>query len=216
MNLRCLFRNWRGMAAALCLILMMPTSLLAEGNDKASREREMLRRAQQELRRLQQENAELLRGKQKAEADLQAAAAEAAGLGAARERSAALEAQLARLRQEAADLGGRQASAEAQVRDLGQQGEEARRTLAERDAQIQHLSAQIDRTEVQRSACEAKNARLFEHAEVLLQRYRDKGVMDALAQREPVFGFKEVEVENTVQEYRDKLAEQKLPASPPP
>ena len=39
----------------------------------------------------------------------------------------------------------------------------------------------------------------------LMTRYHRKGVWDAILQREPVTGLKEVEMQNVLQEYQDKL-----------
>lgn len=53
--------------------------------------------------------------------------------------------------------------------------------------------------------CETKNARLVEANLELLHRYENKGVFDALFQREPVTGLKQVEIESLIEEYRDKM-----------
>lgn len=55
--------------------------------------------------------------------------------------------------------------------------------------------------------CEQKNLTLYEVNLELLDRYDKKGVLDSLLQVEPVTGLSQVEMENLVQEYRDKIEE---------
>ncbi|MCI0749540.1 MAG: hypothetical protein L0Y32_03190 [Nevskiales bacterium] len=80
------------------------------------------------------------------------------------------------------------------------------RTLAEK--------GQLEQTATERGQqleqCATKNARLHELNSELLQRYADKGVFDALVQREPLTGLKQVELENRVQDLQDKLDEQRV------
>lgn len=54
-------------------------------------------------------------------------------------------------------------------------------------------------------SCESKNTELVRVNRELLDRYRKKGVFDALLQREPLTQLKRVEIENTVQEYQDRI-----------
>jgi len=54
-------------------------------------------------------------------------------------------------------------------------------------------------------SCESKNTELVQINRELLDRYQKKGVFDALLQREPLTQLKRVEIENTVQEYQDRI-----------
>lgn len=58
--------------------------------------------------------------------------------------------------------------------------------------------------------CTQKNAKLYDLNHELVQRYADKGVLDALVQREPFTGLKRVQVENVTQDLQDKLDEQRI------
>ena len=53
--------------------------------------------------------------------------------------------------------------------------------------------------------CVAKNVQLYQVNRELLQQYEGKGVMASLLQKEPLTGLKQVEIENLVEEYRDKI-----------
>ncbi|MFX9634859.1 hypothetical protein ABNJ30_20120, partial [Acinetobacter baumannii] len=79
-------------------------------------------------------------------------------------------------------------------------------TLATREADLSKVSAALEQSKNAHAGCEAKNEKLYEYGQAILQKYQHKGVWDALKQKEPVTGIGEVQVDNVVQEYRDKLA----------
>ena len=62
-------------------------------------------------------------------------------------------------------------------------------------------------------ACEQKNLKLYQLNREILTQYRDKGVLGALAQAEPLTGIESVRMENILEEYRDKLDAQKVGAA---
>lgn len=62
--------------------------------------------------------------------------------------------------------------------------------------------------------CGSKNTRLYEVNLELLDRYENKGVWDALLQREPVTQLKRVEIENIVEEYKYKISQQRVHVQP--
>ncbi len=67
------------------------------------------------------------------------------------------------------------------------------------------LQETLKSAHAQTTACETKNLALYRFGTELLEHYRDKGVWDALLQKEPVAQLKDVEIENLLAEYRDKL-----------
>lgn len=71
------------------------------------------------------------------------------------------------------------------------------------------LNAQTDNF----SLCYANNKKLYEINKELLSKYKDKGAMAALLQKEPFTGVSQVEVENLIQDYQYKLDDLKLPTS---
>lgn len=54
--------------------------------------------------------------------------------------------------------------------------------------------------------CENKNLELLKTTRVMMDSINSRGVFDTLLGKEPVFGFKGIEIENMIQEYQDKLA----------
>jgi chromosome segregation ATPase len=57
---------------------------------------------------------------------------------------------------------------------------------------------------------ERKNTELFKLGNEILTRYEKFGLGDALAAREPFTGLARVKLENLVQDYQDKIADQKV------
>jgi chromosome segregation ATPase len=199
----------------LAVVAMQATDALAQDG---SREREMLRRVQAALQRSEQEKAKLQEEKSKLEqekADL-AAKLQATGkvqkeLSAARKKQGE-QAQLIEQTQRQLDL------SKAKAAELETKLEKMTRRASSSEDQGKQLGAQIkdlgEKLEQQRAiigrqtqmvqACDERNAKLVGLTNELVAKYRDKGVWDALAQREPFTGIQEVRIQNAMQEYREK------------
>ena len=91
-----------------------------------------------------------------------------------------------------------------QAIDFGQSKEAARAKLA------------LDVIELQRKVAdrEAKNRELFQIGSEILSRYEKFGLGTALTAREPFTGITRVKLRTLVQDYSDKLADQKIKAEP--
>ena len=90
-------------------------------------------------------------------------------------------------------------------------------TIKSRDAEKGTLNARglqqreiIGRQAQIIQACEEKNVALYQLGTDLLQRYRNKGVMDAVKQAEPFTQLERVKVENLLQEYAEKMDAKKI------
>ncbi|SEH65962.1 hypothetical protein [Magnetospirillum fulvum] len=72
-----------------------------------------------------------------------------------------------------------------------------------------HLAGQTE-TLIRRSeSCEAKNAALYKVGAEILDRYAARDIAETLLDREPFLGVKKVELQSLVQDYQDKLLDQK-------
>lgn len=58
-------------------------------------------------------------------------------------------------------------------------------------------------------SCEDKNIKMYQATREMLKNYSGQSLWSRLVQAEPVFQFNSVELENIIQEYEDKLIEQK-------
>jgi hypothetical protein len=222
------FASWgRG---AVCLLLAagfaVSPALAQEQEDK--RAKEALRRLQLQQRDFNEQKAALEQAKAKAEKDLADKDKELKRLQA---RLKKLEAgnkdaesdlklageQLKQARAESADLGVKLALERERADKSGDDFRQSQAALEKTEAERRTLDA---RTLEQREivgrqarliqACEEKNAELARIGGDLLQRYRDKGFVDALKQNEPFTQIERVRMENLWQDYRDKLDAQKV------
>lgn len=89
------------------------------------------------------------------------------------------------------------------LEQMARQLQGSRRKTAELDSGLQALGADLQ-------LCLRRNLEIYEASLELLDAYREKGPLDALLQREPVTQLKRVEIENRIDEYRNRLEDLKL------
>jgi chromosome segregation ATPase len=82
--------------------------------------------------------------------------------------------------------------------------------LKKTEAERAKLSGQV--IELQRKVAdrETKNLAIYQLANEILKRYERFGLGDALAAKEPFTGLARVKLENYVQDYQDKIADQRV------
>ena len=133
-----------------------------------------------------------------------------AGLAAIRTERDAIRAQQSdttqRLAQERATLA--QARAQQAVQQTQLVGQQTQ--LVGQQTQLAALGTQKDALSSQLDAAVRNNLALHALGLELLSRYEGKGVLESLSAREPFLQIKRVELENLVQDYRDKLDRQRV------
>jgi chromosome segregation ATPase len=87
--------------------------------------------------------------------------------------------------------------------------EEAANVARAKDAERAKFEGEATAFKASTKSCLAKNAAFYKAGRELLQQYRSLTIGDAIAGREPVLAFKRVEVQNLLQDYHDKMLEQK-------
>jgi chromosome segregation ATPase len=206
-----------GVRTVLTLALLTAaahSSPAAAQADKSAREHEQLRRAQLQLQQEQAQNAELQRGKSEADGKLKAATDQLDALhkdaATAQGRSQSLEAELKHNRAAQSEQSARLDELNRQLAELTQKQKETAASLAQREAEVAALNTSLAGSKNDNAACQARNEQLYQDGQTLLKAYRDKGVWSALMDREPVLGLKHVQNENMDQDYRDKLAAQRM------
>lgn len=207
-------------AAALMLAAVLMFSGFAVAQDKAAREREALVRAQRAVAKLQQENAALGRERGEIAARLETAAKELADVKGdavrARGRAAATEKELGPLREERDALKQKLEAAEKQLAQTVLQCSEARQSAQQTQQRLEGEGAALDaRLKQQTTAqqtCAAANDKLYALTRELSQQYERA----ARERAEPIFGLRLVEIENQMQDYRDRADESKLPPARKP
>ncbi len=201
--------SFAALTALLVLACAVPQFAQAEDDPAVARVREMLRRTQEALRQAQSENSELTRSKADAEQKLQATTKELDAARGVSKAETALRAQLQTTKSAQDDLAQKLKDTAAQLSAANTRQSETAKELAAKEAELKETARGLDQSKAATASCEDKNLKLYGYAEALLDQYKNKGVWSALAQKEPVLGFKEVGVENVVQEYKLKFENQK-------
>lgn len=83
------------------------------------------------------------------------------------------------------------------------------------EGMLQDTETRLTAREKELSVCTADNKKLGALSRELLGRYADKGLMDAILEREPLTQLKRVELENLVQQYDDRITESSFAPSQP-
>lgn len=78
-------------------------------------------------------------------------------------------------------------------------------TLRQVEGERNQLKVTLQDRTRETESCIKKNIDLYQTNLDLVKQYKNKGVIDALFQKDPVTGLKEVEIENTVQNYKTRL-----------
>jgi chromosome segregation ATPase len=196
------------------LLAVIGVAGAADNDAKSTREREMLRRAQEALRQSQSENSSLAQSKADSEQKLKAAADR---LDAVRHSSQSEQSALRNKLKAAADaqteVTRQLEEARRQIAALTAQQKDVSGQLSGRESQLQQVRQELETSRTANAACETKNLELYEYSQQIVDRYRKKGVWAALSQKEPVLGLGGVRTENVVQEYREKIDGQRLKSS---
>lgn len=122
----------------------------------------------------------------------------------------AMQAQIAQLKTELETLKAKKTSSDGVLVKTKESLREIQENLDKTLAEKQTFEASAADRGRQLEQCTIKNTKLYELNGELLQRYARKGVMDAMAKREPFTGLKKVEMENLLQELQDKNDEQRV------
>lgn len=189
---------------ALVLLAATLAFPVAAADKKGDPAKEQMRRMQQMQRKLEQEKAQLTQEKTELDGKLKDVEGK---LDETRSQAARktnrLEKELTTTRADKESLTAKLADTEQRLAKLTEQ---QRATEAERK-RLDALAAQQKQSI---ATCEEHNAKLHGQGVALLEKYQSKRCFDAALQNEPFTGLKRVEIENFVEDSREKLDEQKL------
>jgi len=203
----------RAPVIAIFLLLFGALPLVASSADEdtTARVREMLRRTQEVLRQAQSDNADLVRAKSDAELKLKAASEQIdAAKSGSKAAQVALNAKLTSAQGTQAQLEQKLNETTERLTAANAKQVETAKQLAAREADLTQVKQTLDQSKTANASCEDKNMKLYGYAEAVLERYKNKGVWAAMSQKDPLFGLKDVEVQNVVQEYQQKFNSQKV------
>ncbi|UCV05454.1 hypothetical protein [Dechloromonas denitrificans] len=184
-------------ATVLAAVMLTAPAFAAEKN--VDRSKEQVRRLQQAQRQLEQEKAKLGEEKAAVEAELGEARKKAE---AETRRAAGLAKELSALRTARDAVAGKLAESEAELRRTQEQ-----QRLAE--AEGKRLQAALASEKQQLAVAIERNREMHKVSGEVLSLYEKKSCFDSAFQREPLTGLKRVEIENAVEDLRDKLDSQR-------
>jgi len=199
---------------ALLVMAVMPAAQ-AQRSEVESRLREMLRTTTLELRDVQSQNAEL-RAKLD-ELSAQRATPEKKPTPAVVDTAALRRAQqdAADLRRELAELRRQLDERERLIAQARQTSEQAAQFARARDSDLQQLTQRQQAFDARIEVCERHNAELVGIANEVLERYRRKGVWEAVRDNEPLLGIHRVKLETLAQDYHARIIDRKVPSAAP-
>jgi len=209
----------------LLLCLVAAGTAQADSEKKGNREREALRRVQLQLQQMQGQVSTLEQEKTQLSQDLDKAASEAKkatgraarlsrDLKAERSKRENLEKTLEQANKDLASHRERLAQTEQQLAETRSTLAKTSQTLSITEGDKRRLEGIKASQEREIASCESKNLKLYQTGRDLMTRFEQKTCNEVMAQKEPLFGLKRVEIENLLEEYRDKLDEQKLIKAP--
>jgi chromosome segregation ATPase len=197
--------------AASLFAAALPASLpLAHAEEKDSAEdrlRAALRSATQRVRELEDQNAQALAKQAATERDR----AQLVDKLAADEKDlAALRQQTAQDKDQLTQTASRLQAQEQNTAKWQSSYQEAADAARSRDADAKRLDMLLARTRDRVQACETKNADLGKLADQVLDLYDRQDFFDRMASSEPVTKLKRVEIENALQDYHDKMRDDRV------
>ncbi len=198
----------------LCLLL---TCGAAQAQSLDNKLRAQLRITLDQLHALQNAQADLQAQKTAAEKERDALKAKGGGGGGA--PSAALKAELDRLRAQNAQLTQTVQQGEAELARYKDAFAQASTAIGQVRAERDQLVRQADLRTQALADCEGKNIRLLTISHEILAAYAKGGVFDSLARREPFVGTARLKLEQAAQDYGDRIYDAKFDpraVKPPP
>lgn len=202
----------------MCLALVAGVSqpAMAADKDKAAKQqekrmRQMVQQAQAEKQELQtkfdQESAKL---KQETEAEQAKNAALQGSVASANRKNTALNADLEKLRQDKSKLENDLQALQEKFSQSEAQLAEARELNRKGEAERKSMQAAIINKQQQVNASQEKNARLHDFGLQLVKIYDKPSTYEQVMRDEKFTQLKRVELENILQDYRDKLDEARV------
>lgn len=175
---------------------------VAAAEKKSDPARELARRLQLANRKLEQDKAQLAREKAEAEAKLKEVEDK---LGAAQGKAAGADRRVAQLTNELDALRTEKEALAGKLDESEKRLAETAGLLRKESDERRRLDTLVAQQKQSLGQCESLNAKLHAEGVALLDKYRNKGCFDAALQGEPFTRLKQVEVENFVEDSRDRI-----------
>ncbi|WP_291693292.1 hypothetical protein [Bradyrhizobium sp.] len=189
--------------AATAAVAALPPIYLAHADFDTDRLRDALRSATVQMRQLEDQRAALQAKVADAE---RATAAAKAQVEAAKAEARAAEKQY---REAVDEFNKRLADRDETLEKWKTAYEEAATVARSKDAERAKFEGEATSYKASTKSCVTKNGQLIKAGQELVGRYQAVTIGDTMVAREPVFGFRRVEIQNSLQETKDKFLDQK-------
>jgi len=195
-------------------VLLLAGVAPAQAAAKKDPAKQALRRLQAELKQVQDQKAALEQEKadhgQALEALKKKAGEQASAAARANHGKAVLEKEAEALRQDKTKLSEEVERLKKELTESQMAMRETSQNLRQETSQKQRLEQNLGARSKELESCQEKNKTIYQYHVELLNRAQNRGSLSVLLEAEPVFGFKRVQIEKLMEEYRDKLDEQKV------
>lgn len=188
----------------------------ADSKDKAAKQqerrmRQMMQQVQAEKEQLQsqfeQEKAKL---KQESEAEQAKRNELKSSVAHASRRNAVLSAEIEALRKEKADMQASSQALQAKLEEAQQQLAHAQDAMRKGEAERGNMQAVIVKKQQQLNASREKNDKLYDFGLQLIKVYEKPSLYQKVMRDEPFTQLKRVELENILQDYKDRIDEARI------
>lgn len=189
---------------AALLLLALPA---AAQTSPDARLRDQLRETTTQLRQLQDENSGLKAANESLRKQLGDGAAAAPRASAEAPVAAALKLQLKQAQQQRAQLEQQLAAANTALAALKQSESALQQQLAQSQSGQQQMQQGLQQNARELQDCRADNQQLVQIGEELIARYRDKGLLASVGDREPLLGVFAVPFQTLRQQYQGRIVD---------
>ena len=201
------------LSAILLLVAAAPAQAAKRDPNK-----EALRRMQIQVQQVEDEKAALEQDKATLGKEFDALKKKTGELTSSAARAnqgkARLEKEAEALRQDKAAFSEQVAALKKELGDNQKTLHDTRASLQQETSQKQRLEQDLSTRSKASEVCETKNQMLYRYDVELINRAQRRGSLETLLEAEPVLGLKRVQIENLLEEYRDKVDAQRVdPAS---
>ncbi|GAO34719.1 hypothetical protein SCT_0099 [Sulfuricella sp. T08] len=196
--------SWRCLGA-LCTALLIATPVHAAKDP----DKEATRRVQAQLRKISDEKVVLEQDKATLNQELDTLKKKSGEMessaSSANKRKAVLEKETEALKQDKTKLSEQVEQLKKELAESQLALRDTRQNLQQETSQKQRLDQSLSTRGKELEVCETKNQKLYQYQVELINRAQNRGSLSALLDSEPVLGLKRVEIENILEEYRDKV-----------
>ncbi|MGZ3237796.1 MAG: hypothetical protein ACXU8A_10525, partial [Burkholderiaceae bacterium] len=194
-----------------CMVILMAAAMLpAHAADDKKVGKEQAKRLQQMQRQLEQEKSQKSQIEQE-KTVLDGQLKDAKGkLSKIQHNADAATKRSAELAKELETAAATKAELEAKIAESEKKLAETTEVLRKAEVANHQLEASLAQRSQTLSACEAKNDGMYKYSMEILGKYESKTCSASLLQKEPFTQLKQVEIENYVENSRDKLDQQKF------